>query len=67
LKDRLEGKFIVLDGPDGCGKSTQAKFLVKWLEGQDVQTSCVRDPGDTDIGKKISKNLIQIHLGLLGK
>jgi dTMP kinase len=67
LKDRLQGKFIVLDGPDGCGKSTQAKLLVNWLQSEGVPTSCFRDPGDTAIGEKISKNLIQIHLGLLGK
>jgi putative ribosome biogenesis GTPase RsgA len=30
LKDKLKGKFIVLDGPDGCGKSTQAS---DWSDG----------------------------------
>jgi dTMP kinase len=58
LKDRLQGKFIVLDGPDGCGKSTQVWLLVKWLEGQGVPTSSFRDPGDTDIGEKIREILL---------
>ncbi|MBU1259969.1 MAG: hypothetical protein KKE31_00260 [Planctomycetes bacterium] len=25
----LKSRFIVLDGPDGCGKSTQTELLVK--------------------------------------
>ena len=58
MKDRLQGKLIVLDGPDGCGKSTQAELLVKWLEGEDVPTSRFRDPGDTAIGEKIREILL---------
>ena len=58
MKDRLQGKFIVLDGPDGCGKSTQADLLVKWLQGQSVPVSRFRDPGDTAIGEKIREILL---------
>ena len=28
-----QGRFIVLDGPDGCGKSSQARMLMDWLHG----------------------------------
>ena len=58
MKDRLQGKFIVLDGPDGCGKSTQAELLVKWLKSQSVPASRFRDPGDTAIGEKIREILL---------
>jgi len=58
LKDRLQGKFIVLDGPDGCGKSTQAELLAKRLQSQGVSTSRFRDPGDTAIGEKIREILL---------
>lgn len=58
MKDKLQAKFIVLDGPDGCGKSTQASLLVKWLEGESVPTSRFRDPGDTSIGEKIREILL---------
>jgi len=58
LKKKLQGKFIVLDGPDGCGKSTQAELLVQWLQGKGVETSRFRDPGDTAIGEKIREILL---------
>ena len=58
LKERLEGKFLVIDGPDGCGKSTQAKLLIQWLSVQNVPVSSFRDPGDTEIGEKIREILL---------
>jgi len=58
LKNKLSGKFIVLDGPDGCGKSTQAKLLAQWLQEQGVPTEMFRDPGGTTIGEKIRRILL---------
>lgn len=57
-KNKLKGKFIVLDGPDGCGKSTQAELLTEWLQSRGVPTSSFRDPGDTVIGEKIRQILL---------
>ena len=50
---KLPGKFIALDGPDGCGKSTQVKLLVDWLAKQGVDVVSFREPGATAIGEKI--------------
>jgi len=58
LKDKLAGKFIVLDGPDGCGKSTQSKMLTERLKGQGVRVENFRDPGTTAIGEKIREILL---------
>ena len=58
LKNRLQGKFIVLDGPDGCGKSTQARLLAQRLQEQGVVVNRFRDPGDTAIGEKIREILL---------
>lgn len=58
MKNRFQGKFIVLDGPDGCGKSTQATLLVQWLQEQGVTVGRFRDPGDTPIGEKIREILL---------
>jgi dTMP kinase len=49
----LRGKFIVFDGGEGCGKSTQARMLRDRLEAEHVPVQLVHDPGFTDIGEKI--------------
>lgn len=54
----LAGRFIVLDGPDGCGKSSQARMLMDWLHSQEVPTVGFRDPGATVIGEKIREILL---------
>ncbi|MBN1816077.1 MAG: dTMP kinase [Sedimentisphaerales bacterium] len=58
LNDKLAGKFIVLDGPDGCGKSTQARLLWEWIEGQGLEVGAYRDPGTTMIGERIREILL---------
>ena len=56
--NKLSGKFIVLDGPDGCGKTTQTKLLVDWLKKQGVAVETFREPGGTAIGEKIRQILL---------
>lgn len=58
MKEELRGKFIVLDGPDGCGKSTQVELLTEWLQKQGVEAVSFRDPGGTAIGEKIREILL---------
>ncbi len=58
MKEGLSRKFIVLDGPDGCGKSTQGQLLVRWLGEQGVAVASFRDPGATVIGEKIREILL---------
>jgi dTMP kinase len=58
LQNRLSGKFIVIDGPDGCGKTTQTKLLVDWLKKCGVAVETFREPGGTAIGEKIRQILL---------
>lgn len=58
MRKDLQGKFIVLDGGDGCGKSTQAEMLGEWISGMGVEVVTARDPGGTEIGEKIRDILL---------
>jgi len=48
--DHLKGKFIVFDGGEGCGKSTQATLLADRLDREGFRVLHVHDPGTTRIG-----------------
>lgn len=58
LATKLRGKFIVLDGNEGCGKSTQARMALERLVGAGVAAMLVRDPGTTRIGEQIRQILL---------
>jgi dTMP kinase len=47
------GWFVVLDGPDGGGKTTQAKGLAEWLRGKGREVVTCRDPGGTALGDRL--------------
>jgi dTMP kinase len=55
---KLSGKFIVFDGPDGCGKTTQLKMLITRLEEAGVKVRRLREPGGTLIGEQIRDLLL---------
>jgi dTMP kinase len=55
---KFSGKFIVIDGPDGCGKTTQTKLLVDELKREGVAVETFREPGGTAIGEKIRQILL---------
>ena len=56
--DSLKGRFLVLDGPDGSGKSSQIKLLDDALQSQGLVPLQLRDPGGTDIGEQIRHILL---------
>ena len=62
LADRLRGRFLVLDGPDGAGKSTQHKLLEGDLLAGGLEVVSCRDPGGTVIGDRIRSILLDFDL-----
>lgn len=55
---RKVGKvFIVLEGADGVGKSTQVKMLSDNLTGMGIEHIVTREPGGTEIGAEIRELL----------
>ncbi len=62
----MKGKFIVIEGIDGCGKTTQIDELSKWLpksglinKGSKLITT--REPGGSLLGKKLRGLILDNH------
>jgi dTMP kinase len=55
---QLSGKFVVFDGPDGCGKTTQLRSLMARLQEAGVKVRRLREPGGTPIGEQIRELLL---------
>jgi dTMP kinase len=53
------GLFLVLDGPDGGGKTTQAARLAEWLRGLGLEVVTCRDPGGTALGDRLRSLLLE--------
>ncbi|MDP6539741.1 MAG: dTMP kinase [Planctomycetota bacterium] len=61
------GLFLVLDGVDGCGKSTQAERLVEALSAgaaADRRPLHLREPGSTVLGERLRELLFDRALDL---
>ena len=54
----LSGRFVVFDGPDGSGKSTQFRRFADWAGAQGVTVTEVREPGGTSIGEQVRAILL---------
>lgn len=52
------GSFIVFEGGEGAGKSTQEALLAQWLESQGMTVLRTREPGGTPAGEAIRTILL---------
>jgi dTMP kinase len=57
------GRFIVLEGIDGCGKTTQLEALRQWLPGSGLmphgaRVIVSREPGGTALGQALRELLL---------
>lgn len=50
--------FIVFEGVDGSGKSTQLSLINKYLTEKNIPTYTTREPGGTPVGEKIRELLL---------
>jgi len=49
----VHGKFVVLEGGEGVGKTTQLKLLQRAFEVANISARAVREPGGTVIGETL--------------
>ena len=62
-KTPTTGRFVVLEGPDGGGKTTQAARLVDWLRAEGREVVASREPGGTALGERL-RSLVKDGSGL---
>ncbi len=54
----MAGRFIVLEGGEGAGKSTQARLLADWLAARGVASLATREPGGAPGAERIRALLL---------
>ncbi|MDW7668412.1 MAG: dTMP kinase [Bacillota bacterium] len=54
------GLFIVLEGPDGSGKSSLAHLMAEYLQEKGHKIEFSREPGGTKIGEKIRDIILDV-------
>lgn len=62
----MKGKFITLEGGEGCGKTTNLAFIIDYLNQRGINVIQTREPGGTEISEKIrdlllDKNNTDLH------
>ena len=61
----MRGRFITLEGVEGCGKSTQSRRLVERLERGGRRVLAAREPGGTAAAEAVRRILLDpAHEGL---
>jgi len=55
---KTRGKFVTIEGLDGCGKSTQIEKLAGVLRAEGIKLIETREPGGTPMGEKIRAVLL---------
>lgn len=58
MREDTGGQLIAFEGMDGCGKTTQAKLLARHLEAQGHPVMTVKEPGGTNLGRRIRDLLL---------
>ncbi len=59
------GVFVALEGGEGAGKSTQAHRLSRWLEAEGYDVLLTHEPGDTAVGQKLRRIVLDPSTGAI--
>lgn len=59
---RLErGRFIIIEGTEGVGKTTNIEFIRQWLESKGVTLVQTREPGGTPFAEDVRELLLAVR------
>ena len=54
----MNGKLIVFEGVEGCGKTTQMHLCSQWLKSLGIPVVLTCEPGGTELGKSLRELLL---------
>ncbi|MFE9392678.1 dTMP kinase [Streptomyces sp. NPDC006784] len=54
------GFFLVLEGGDGAGKTTQVDVLADWIRAKGHEVVVTKEPGSTPVGKRLRSILLDV-------
>jgi dTMP kinase len=57
------GCFVAFEGGEGAGKSTQSEALRTWLEAEGYDVVLTHEPGDTEVGQKLRRIVLDPATG----
>lgn len=63
----MKGRLIAFEGIDGCGKTSQIRFLEERLRKIGKEVMIVREPGATSLGEEIRQILLHTDLEIHGR
>jgi dTMP kinase len=49
----MAGRFITLEGIEGAGKSTLARYIMEWLQARGLPAVLTREPGGTPLAERV--------------
>jgi dTMP kinase len=55
----VTGRFVTLEGIEGAGKSTVAKFVLAWLAQREIPGRLTREPGGTPLAERIRQLVLE--------
>ncbi|HXB17220.1 MAG TPA: dTMP kinase [Steroidobacteraceae bacterium] len=55
----MTGRFLTLEGIEGAGKSTIAKFVLAYLARQQIPARLTREPGGTPLAERIRRLVLE--------
>lgn len=53
------GRFITLEGIEGAGKSTIARYVTDWLTGRGISVRLTREPGGTPLAERVRQIVLE--------